>query len=199
MISMYRQGNSLLHRMRSGWKLGVFAVLACVSFFVPVSWWSVAAFAVFPVVVHLLAGFGLGLLCKDLLRLLPILVFLVVTQLIFLDLVDAATNTVRVIALVLAAQTITRTTRMDSIVETVEKLFSPLARFGVAPEKIGLAVSLVLTSVGHLIGTIQQVRDAQKSRGVRLAPWSWLVPVLVLTLKHSDDVADALLARGWTD
>jgi len=29
-----------------------------------------------------------------------------------------------------------------------------------------------------------------------MAPWAWVLPLLVLSLKHADDVGDALAARG---
>ncbi|XNY99806.1 hypothetical protein ACL90Y_08565 [Micrococcus luteus] len=40
------------------------------------------------------------------------------------------------------------------------------------------------------------MRSAQASRGVRMRPWAWILPLVVLSLKHADDVGDALAARG---
>lgn len=196
MISLYHPGASLLHRTPAGIKLAGFALLALALFFLPVAWGSVGGLLVLPVFGYALAGLPARLLLTDLRRLLMLLVFLVVTQLIFLDLLTAATNTARVISIVLLAQVLTRTTEIESIIATAERLFAPLRRFGANPAKIGLAMALVLTSVGQLSAMIRQVRDAQRSRGVRLPPWSWVVPTLVLALKHADDVGDALTARG---
>lgn len=196
MISLYHPGASLLHRTPAGIKLAGFALLALALFFLPVAWGSVGGLLVLPVFGYALAGLPARLLLTDLRRLLMLLVFLVVTQLIFLDLITAATNTARVISIVLLAQVLTRTTEIESIIATAERLFAPLRRFGANPAKIGLAMALVLTSVGQLSAMIRQVRDAQRSRGVRLPPWSWVVPTLVLALKHADDVGDALTARG---
>ncbi|MBO0596244.1 energy-coupling factor transporter transmembrane protein EcfT [Nesterenkonia sp. E16_7] len=196
MISLYHPGASLLHRTSAGIKLAGFALLALALFFLPVAWGSVGGLLVLPVFGYALAGLPARLLLTDLRRLLMLLVFLVVTQLIFLDLLTAATNTARVISIVLLAQVLTRTTEIESIIATAERLFAPLRRFGANPAKIGLAMALVLTSVGQLSAMIRQVRDAQRSRGVRLPPWSWVVPTLVLALKHADDVGDALTARG---
>lgn len=196
MISLYVPGASPLHRMRAGWKLAGFALIALVVSFLPAGWWTAAVLVALPVVGFAVARLGPRLLWHDARRLAVLLVFLVVTQLIFLDPVQAATNTARVLSLVLLAGVITRTTPVEGMIETAERLFGPFRRFGVRPERIGLALALVLTSVGQLSAVIRQVREAQRSRGVRLAPWSWVVPVLVLSLKHADDVGDALLARG---
>lgn len=57
-------------------------------------------------------------------------------------------------------------------------------------------MGLTMTSIGQVGALITQVRDAQRSRAVRLAPWSWVVPVMVLTLQHADQIGDALEARG---
>ena len=196
MISLYHPGASFLHRTPAGLKLAGFALLALALFFLPAAWGTVGVLLLLPVFGYALAGLPARLLLTDLRRLLMLLVFLVVTQLIFLDLITAATNTARVISIVLLAQVLTRTTEIESIIATAERLFAPLRRFGANPAKIGLAMALVLTSVGQLSAMIRQVRDAQRSRGVRLPPWSWVVPTLVLALKHADDVGDALTARG---
>lgn len=196
MISLYHPGTSLLHRSPAGLKLIGFAGLALALFLLPAGRGSVAALLVLPALGYALAGLPPRLLLTDLRRLLMLLTFLAVTQLIFLDPVTAATNSARVICIVLLAQVLTRTTKIESIITTAERLFAPLRRFGANPAKIGLAMALVLTTVGQLSAVIGQVREAQRSRGVRLAPWSWVVPTLVLSLKHADDVGDALTARG---
>ncbi|PXA76349.1 cobalt transporter [Auritidibacter sp. NML120779] len=196
MISLYVPGNSLVHRAPAGLKLLVLALTALVLFLIPPSYPAAVVFVLLPILGYLVAQLSLRLLVTDLLRLSFLLVFLVVTQLIFLDPVHAATNTARLISIILLAQVLTRTTEVSGIVATTEKLFGPLRRFGANPEKIGLALGLMLNSVGTLSAVINQVREAQRARGVRIAPWSWAVPVLVLSLKHADDLGDALTARG---
>lgn len=196
MISLYVPGSSVLHRLRPGVKLAGFALLALVLSLLPPSWATAAVLLALPPLAFALAGLRWRLLLTDLRALAVLLAFLVITQLVFLTPVQAATNTSRVISLVLLAQVITRTTAMQGMLETAERLFSPFQRFGVRPERIGLAMALALSSVGQLSASIRQVREAQRSRGAGLRPWSWVVPVLVLSLKHADDVGDALVARG---
>jgi biotin transport system permease protein len=41
----------------------------------------------------------------------------------------------------------------------------------------------------------RRVREAHQARGVRIG-YRAVVPILVLALRHADDVADALSARG---
>ena len=125
-----------------------------------------------------------------------LLVFLLITQLIFNEPEVAATVIARLTTIILGAQLFTRTTKIKHLVASIEKLMTPLKPLGANPHKIALAVALMLSALGQIMGFIRQVRDAQRARGVKLAPWAWVVPVLVLSLKHADDMADALVVRG---
>src|SRR5699024_11264329 len=120
------------------------------------------------------------ILGADLYRLSWLLVFLLITQLIFNDPQVATTVIARLVTIILGAQLFTRTTKIEHLIPTVEHLTTPLRPLGANPYKIALAVALMLSALGQIIGFIRQVRDAQRARGVRLAPWSWVVPVLVL-------------------
>jgi biotin transport system permease protein len=77
----------------------------------------------------------------------------------------------------------------------LQSLLRPLRRVGVDPEAVSMAVSLTLTMVPVVAGLAQRVRDAERARGVRLGVRG-VVPLLVLTLRHADQVGDALAARG---
>ncbi|MCT1367404.1 MULTISPECIES: energy-coupling factor transporter transmembrane component T family protein [Kocuria] len=199
MISLYQPGSSLIHRLSAGYKLAAFAVIALALSFAPATWVTVVLCVILPVLGYAVARLGTRTFFRDLRGLLLLVVFLAVTQLIFLDPMDATRNTVRVISIVLLAQVVTRTTPIDGMIETCERVLGPFRRFGVKPERMGLAMALTLTSVNQLGGIVRDVRDAQAARGVRIAPWAWVMPMLILTLQHADQVGDALDARGVGD
>jgi len=195
MLSLYYPADSVLHRAPAWLKLAILALGSVALFFLPNSYWSVLVVLV-PLLGYLVAHLPLRLMGTDVFRMGFLLVFLLVTQLIFNEPEVAATVVARLTTIILTAQLFTRTTRIQHLIATVERLVSPLQPVGVNPYKVALAVALMLSALGHIMGFIRQVRDAQRARGVRLAPWSWIVPVLVLSLKHSDDMADALAVRG---
>ena len=195
MLSLYYPADSFIHRIPTWAKLLFLAIGSIGLFFLPNSYWSVLVVAV-PLLGYLAARIPLRLMGTDVLRMALLLVFLLITQLIFNEPHVAATVITRLTTIILAAQLFTRTTRIKHLIATVERLTSPLQPLGVNPYKVALAVALMLSALGQIMGFIRQVRDAQRARGVRLAPWSWVVPVLVLSLKHADDVADALTVRG---
>ncbi|MCG7421673.1 energy-coupling factor transporter transmembrane protein EcfT [Micrococcus porci] len=209
MLSLHVPGDSPLHRCPAGAKVAALAVWALVVTLAPVSALTAGASVVVGVGAYLL-GFGLRrgvrLLAADLRGLWVFYAVLFAAQWLFTDLPTAALTTARVLGLVLAAQVLTRTTRIAEMAGVAEAVLGPvtripwlgprLARAGVRPDRVGLAMGLVLASVGHLRGLAEQIRAAQAARGVRMAPWAWVLPLLVLSLKHADDVGDALAARG---
>ncbi|GAA4119007.1 energy-coupling factor transporter transmembrane component T family protein [Enteractinococcus coprophilus] len=195
MLSLYYPAGSFLHRMPTGLKLALLAIGSAALFFLPDSYWSILVVAI-PLLGYVLARIPLRIMVTDVLRMAFLLVFLLVTQLIFNEPEVATTVVARLTTIILAAQLFTRTTRIKHLVVTVEKLMTPFEPLGVNPSKVALAVALMLSALGQIMGFIGQVRDAQHARGVRLAPWAWVVPVLVLSLKHADDMADALVVRG---
>lgn len=195
MLSLYYPTGSLLHRAPTWLKLILLAIGSIALFWLPNTYWSVLVVLV-PLVGYLVGRLPARIIGTDLFRMSWLLVFLLITQLIFNEPVQAATVVARLTTIILAAQLFTRTTTIQHLITTVEQLASPLKLVGGNPYKVALAVALMLSALGQIVGFIRQVRDAQRARGVRLAPWSWVVPVLVLSLKHADDVADALVVRG---
>lgn len=209
MISLYVHGDSPLHRCPAGLKMAVFAVWALVLAILPATLWTAAA-AVAGALACYLVGFGAvrggRMLVADLRALWLFYVMLFAAQWLFADLHGAVTTVGRVLGVVLAAQVMTRTTRIAAMTAVAEAIVAAagripvlgpaLARAGFRPERVGLSMGLVLSAIGYLRGLAAQVRAAQASRGVRMRPWAWLLPLLVFTLKHADDVGDALAARG---
>ncbi|TPW76256.1 energy-coupling factor transporter transmembrane component T family protein [Schumannella soli] len=200
MISLYRPGTSPLHRAPAGLKLALLALLGVGFSLMPrqpiVLGLSLAAGGL----VLVVAFFALAELAgRPLLRQLWstrwIVVAMVGTQLIFLTPGDAAVNTVRVVAIVLLAGLLSLTTRSSDVLAALETGLGPLRRLGVDPRRVGLTLSLAITMVPVIAALAQRVREAQRARGVRLG-FRAVVPLLVLALRHADDVADALSARG---
>ena len=69
----------------------------------------------------------------------------------------------------------------------------------VDPERIGLLLALSIRSVPVVLTMAEQVRDAQRARGLRASPRAYAVPLLIRTLRHADRLGEALIARGADD
>ncbi|MFZ5847729.1 MAG: energy-coupling factor transporter transmembrane component T, partial [Actinomycetota bacterium] len=101
--------------------------------------------------------------------------------------------------LVLLAALVTLTTRTTDMVDAVVTAIGPLQRFGVDPERVGLMLALGIRSVPVVVGLAEEVRDAQRARGLTASPRAFAVPLIVRSLRHADALGDALVARGVDD
>jgi biotin transport system permease protein len=61
---------------------------------------------------------------------------------------------------------------------------------------MALTLTVTLTTIPVLAAVAQQVREAQRARGARAGLRSFAIPFLVMSLKHADELGDALTARG---
>lgn len=195
MISLYRPGNGILHRLPAGVKLLALAVAAlCISLLrlgiIGTLLLLIAASLLYPI-----CGLGWRLLWEAWWRLRWLIVVLGAALWIFVSMQTAIENTGRVVALILLADLITRTTRMGDLLEVLQRVLRPLRFVGIDPAAAALTISLTVAMIPVLMSFVEQVRDAQRARGVRLG-LRVALPLLVLTLRHADDVGDALAARG---
>jgi biotin transport system permease protein len=197
-IGLYEPGSSLLHRAPAGLKL--FVVLVCGAGSVLLDDpWQVAVALLVVVLGYLAAGLGPSRMLR---QVRPLLWLLVVVGAFHLavDGWDRAVVVVGVIAvLVLLAALVTLTTRTSALVDTGVRLMGPLRRFGVEPERAGLLLALSIRSVPVVVGLAQEVRDAQRARGLTGSPRAYAVPLIVRSLRHADRLGEALVARGADD
>lgn len=196
MIVLYRPGTSLLHRMPAGAKVLVFAALALAIALTAGSVWTLPAAGFLAVALYLLAGLGIRTLLRQLYAARWIVLVMLVTQVVFLPAGTAVANTSRVLVVIVLAALITLTTRIPALLDATEHALAPLRRFGVNPAGIGLLLALTITAIPVIGGFAADIREAQRARGAPVRLQRFVVPLLVMSLKHSDELADALTARG---
>jgi biotin transport system permease protein len=115
---------------------------------------------------------------------------------LWLDGVEVASFSVaRLLILVLAASLVTITTRSS---EFVDGIVAALRRgpAWLPAEKIALAISLTLRLLPSISITLAEIRIAQRARFLDGDIKALLVPLIVRTLKQSDNLAEAIHARS---
>lgn len=207
MIPLYRPGTSALHRTPAGIKLAALVVVGvAVALWRESPWVAGAAWAVV-LCGFLLAYPGAGGARQMLRRIwsLKWLVLLIaVPQLIFLAPTEAVITTARILAVVLLAGLFTLTTKVSAVMDLVLAGFAPLERLGLArvglgADRVALAMSLTMTAIPTVFGFYGEIREARRARGARTGPMGVVrmtTPLLVMTLKHAEETAEALTARG---
>ncbi|MFJ4164328.1 CbiQ family ECF transporter T component [Microbacterium sp. NPDC089698] len=198
MISLYRPGSGFLHRAPAGVKLALLAVIALGLSFVPATSGAVLPIAgvVLAVsVLFLLGGFGVRALGEAWWRLRWLVLILGIALVVSVSVTAAAVNTGRIVALLLLAELVTRSTSTSALMAVIRRLLLPLRPLGVNADAVALVLSLTITMAPVVGSFVSAVREAQEARGVRLGP-RMAVPLLVRTLRHADAVGEALAARG---
>jgi biotin transport system permease protein len=201
MLSLYRPGDGILHRMPAGPKLLlVLAAVLAVSL-LPSQWWAAGAAAGAAVVAYAVAGLrdgmrGMRELARATIALRWLILVTLAAQLIFLGPEAAVSNTARVTSAVLLAGLLVLTTRVTALLDAVERGLHPLGRFGFDSERAAVLLTVTFTTVPVLARLAGEVREAQRARGGRPGLRFFAVPFLILSLKHADQLGEALAARG---
>lgn len=201
MLSLYRPGDALLHRMPAGPKLLLILAAVLAVSVLPSQWWAAAAAAAAVVLAYAVAGLHDGLLgMRELARQTVALRWLIVVtlgaQLVFLGPEPAVANTARVTAAVLLAGLLVLTTRVTELLDAVERGLRPLERLGLDSGRAAVLLTVTLTTVPVIARLAGEVREAQRARGARPGLRHFAVPFLILSLKHADQLGEALAARG---
>lgn len=102
-------------------------------------------------------------------------------------------------ALILAASSLTASTAVDDMLDTIVWALRPLRPVGVHPERVALAFSLVLTSIPTVLGLAHETRAAAKARGLEHSPRAYVVPFVLRVVAHAQLTGEALQARGIAD
>jgi biotin transport system permease protein len=201
MLSLYRAGDGWLHRLPAGPKMAILLVLVLAVSFLPSTWWAAGAAAGAGILVYASAGLrdgalGMRELGRQVRALRWILLFTLATQLVFLGPEPAVANTARLTAAVVLAGLLALTTPVTALLDAFERGLRPFARIGVEPERTALLLTVTLGTIPVLGRLARDIRDAQRARGARTGVRTFVVPFLIVALKHADQLGDALTARG---
>ncbi|MCL2784696.1 MAG: energy-coupling factor transporter transmembrane protein EcfT [Propionibacteriaceae bacterium] len=194
MLSLFTPGNSLIHRTPAWVKLLMLAILGTTAMLISSA---------------IILGAGLALIALGYItarvpwrlvwrisRMVVLFVGLIAAvQWLFMSAHSGLVVGLRITILVTAANLLTLTTSMTDLISAVETWLKPLMRVGVRPDRVGIAIALTLRFIPVLIEQGRCIREAQAARGVK-ARFTYLVPLIIRTLRMADGVGEALEVRG---
>lgn len=198
MMSVYLSGDSWAHRLPAGFKLLVVAVSSLLLFKTQTIWIFLVCFSL---VLAAYASLGRGGI--DRLRLLKglsvFLAAILALHWVSGTVMEGIAAVLRLCVLVLGASFVSMTTRMDDMMSAVMPLFRPLEWFGFSARKPALGVTLVLRFAPHMIEVFAMLREAYQARTGHKTSWRLIAPFALQALKMSDNVSEALAARGGSE
>ena len=194
MISLYIAKTTWLHRIPAGMKL--FALL-------------VASIAILPIQNPIVITIGCGLIASVYLsfgrvgferlmglRGILLLVFgLGIFQGLLMNWQIAWLSVTRLLLMVMIADLVSATTPMQDIMRVVRPVLLPLRFLGLNPDRLSLAVALVIRYIPVLLAQWQAQSAAWSARSKRRPGLRLIPPFMTLTMSRTDKIADAITAR----
>ena len=197
-LGLYVAGDSPVHRAPAGLKLLVMVAAGVGSVFLRAPWQVAFALA-----VVLVAYAVAGLPPRTIVRQVRPLLWAGLATAVFHVVVNGWQQALVVVGLlavlVLLAALVTLTTRTTDLVDAVVTACRPLRVLRVDPDRVGLMIALGIRCVPVVVGLAEDVRDAQRARGLAASPRAFAVPLIVRSLRHADALGEALAARGLDD
>ncbi|MCE6997199.1 energy-coupling factor transporter transmembrane protein EcfT [Saccharothrix sp. S26] len=194
MLSLYHDARSPVHALPAGAKLLTLFAVGTGLFFVR-SLPGLGITLAVVVALYAVARVPWRTAWGQLRPVLPFTALILVAQLVLTDWRTAVLVGVRILVLVLLANLVTLTTRTSAMITAIEVALGPLRPLGVRPERVGLLVALTIRFIPVIKEQADQVRAAQKARGVERS-FAFLTPLLIKTLRLADGLGEALDARG---
>lgn len=188
MISLYRPGDSAIHRLPAWLKLALLALILTGLALLPKVPWVVGLAICCAYVAFLVAGFGTSGFLQIAWRFKALAIVIAIPQLFLVGIESGIYNTLIIVGGLLLATLVTMTTKTSEIVDLIKKI--------TRSENFALLIGLSINSlavVGHIASGIVQ---AGKARGVKPNTVRQLTNLFVVSLKQADDYAEALAARG---
>ncbi|GAB3250654.1 energy-coupling factor transporter transmembrane component T family protein [Arthrobacter pigmenti] len=198
LLGSYMPGDSFVHRAPLWLKFtGLLLASAAVLGFQQLPVTAVVLLAVLG--VSRLAGLGLPVILRPVLTMAPVLLVLGAYQWWMHNAVVGAVVVLNILTCVLAARLIPLTTPGQRLLDGMVSAAKPFKFLGADPERFGLTLSLMIRSIPYLLGSVSDVRDAARARGLERSPRALLVPVVINAVAYAKHTGEALAARGLGD
>lgn len=196
MLTLTSPFETRLHRWPARGKLAALAIATLI--LLPLTaLWAIAAFASGVALLYLAQGVGFARHGLRMLRpLWPFLLVLALWHGWTGEIVAGAGIALKMLAAVALANLVTMTTRLDDLIAVVERAAQPLARAGVSPRVLAVAIALVIRFTPVLFFRTGQLMEAWRARSPRRPNGRIVLPATLLALDDADHVAEALRARG---
>ncbi|WP_421084056.1 energy-coupling factor transporter transmembrane component T family protein [Rothia nasimurium] len=100
------------------------------------------------------------------------------------------------LTMICASKVLLWSTPMPAIIDGFARLCGPLRWLGISPDRIGLALALMIRSIPAIMDRWLLINQAVTARGLKVSPFRLMIPLVISTVSYAQDTGDALAARG---
>ncbi len=143
---------------------------------------------------------------KNLIKLLPFILFTGIINILFADLEFAILIGIRLILVCNLSYIFSKTLSYMEFGETIEKIMYPLKIFGVNPKEIGLVITIALSFVPIMKDELSQLKNVLKVKGIKPTNFNLIKnlrlifkPFFISVMQRLNEVEMALKAKGWQE
>lgn len=194
LTSDYVPGDSIVHRARPLIKVGLL-FLVCTWLFVQDGGLSLTIAGLVLAALFAVGRIPPTMIVAAIRPALWVLGLIFAAQFFLADWRFATFVVARFAAMILAASLLTLTTRMSDLVDAIERALGRVLPPRSA-EAISLALSLCLRFIPRVREIFEEVKNAQRARGLGTSWRALVTPTIVRALKSADEIARAIVARS---
>jgi biotin transport system permease protein len=195
LFGTYQPAGSRLEALSVGWKYVLLLALTIPAIAVGRWWFSLASIVV-TIVILVAARVGVRRAAGLSIGMVVVCALVVAVQALAGHVVTGVVVVENLVLALYATRVLTLTTPIPELVDGIAIACRPLRFFRVDPERIALAVAVMVRSLPHLLGAFDEVREAATARGIRRNPVAYVAPVVVRAVAYAHATGDALAARG---
>ncbi|MGH1353468.1 MAG: energy-coupling factor transporter transmembrane component T family protein [Thalassovita sp.] len=196
MISLTSEFRTPYHKWRAGPKLLALSLFTFGIFYLD----SIAASLMVTALVALayLVG-GLDFARQGLRMLRPMLYFIVIIMVwhwVTDSVLDGLVIVLRLLAAIAAANLVTLTTRLEDMLDVIQRALAWVRVPETARRRFALAIALVIRFTPVLVQKGSNLIEAWRARSVKRPGWRLVMPMALLAIDDAEQTAEALKARG---
>lgn len=223
-IGQHFPGNSAMHRIDPRLKI-ILTIVYIVMLYVGTNPLGLAISVLMLVAAYGIAKIPARMVWRSMKPILPILAFTTVLNLLFLKgtseplfswwfiniswegLYNAFIMAVRIVCLIVGASLLSYTTSPIALTDGIERLLSPLARFGFPAHELAMMMTIALRMIPTLIEETDKIMSAQKARGAELDSGTLvqrvkalipvLIPLFLSAFRRADELSLAMECRCY--
>lgn len=222
-IGRYYDSESVIHRMDPRTKLMGVLVYIISLFLVKNVCWYIGCLIVM-LVLYKAAGVPFGYLLKGLRGILLLLFFTFLFRMLYTPgdpvvqvwiftitkqgILKAVQMTARIALMISGASLLSYTSTPKELADGLEKAFSGLEKTGIPVHEMAVIVMIAFRFIPIMLEELNVLMDAQAARGAKFEDgnilekckgvMTLLLPLFLLTVRRSSDLAMAMEARGYT-